>query len=113
MNVYTYVIFPLILGLFSKHKFLYVLHWEIVINFCCLNGYRICGYNDGKICRQLRLLIWTSFIGQFVHPVGGNGMYGGLDGRYSSWEYHFIRLHINLVQHPSNNISIVASACKN
>ena len=26
------------------------------------------------ICRQFRLLIWTSFNGQFVHPVGWEGM---------------------------------------
>ena len=24
-------------------------------------------------CRQFKLLIWTSFIGQFIHPVGGEG----------------------------------------
>ena len=39
------------------------------------NGYSI--YMDilkGKICRQFRLLIWNSIIGQFVHPVGGGGV---------------------------------------
>ena len=36
---------------------------------------RIRGYIDrGKIFRQFRLLIWTSFNGQFVHKVGGKGM---------------------------------------
>ena len=35
-----------------------------------------------KICSQLRLLIWTSFIGQFVHPVGEKGMDEG--NRYFS-----------------------------
>ena len=27
----------------------------------------------GKKCRQFKLLTWTSFVGQFVHPVGGWG----------------------------------------
>ena len=44
------------------------------------NGYRI--YVDimtGENCCQFRLLTWNSFIGQFVYPVGGEGMskYGG------------------------------------
>ena len=29
---------------------------------------------EGEIYRQFRLLMWTSFIGQFVHPEGGDGM---------------------------------------
>ena len=29
---------------------------------------------QGKICRQFRLLTFTLFIGQFVHPVGGDEM---------------------------------------
>ena len=28
-------------------------------------------YRQGKVFRQIRLLIWTWFIGQFVYPVGG------------------------------------------
>ena len=28
-------------------------------------------YLQGKICRQFSLLIWISFVGQFVHPRGG------------------------------------------
>ena len=28
----------------------------------------------GEICRKYSLLIWTSFISQFVHPVGGERM---------------------------------------
>ena len=39
----------------------------------------------------------TVFINQFVHPVGGKGMEG---------YFYFIREHENLVQDPSNNISI-------
>ena len=27
-------------------------------------------YRQGKIFRQRSLLLWTSFIGQLVHPVG-------------------------------------------
>ena len=27
---------------------------------------------QGKYCCQFRLLTWTSHIGQFVHPVGGD-----------------------------------------
>ena len=29
---------------------------------------------QGKNCRQFGLLTWISLIGQFVHPVGGEGM---------------------------------------
>ena len=29
---------------------------------------------QGKNCRQFSLLTGNSFIGQFVHPVGGEGM---------------------------------------
>ena len=39
------------------------------------NGYRI--YVDiisGENCHHFRLLTLTSFIGQFVNPVGGEGM---------------------------------------
>ena len=28
---------------------------------------------QGENCRQLSLLIWTPFIGQFVYPVEGRG----------------------------------------
>ena len=54
-----------------------------------------------KNCRQFRLLIWNSYIGQFVHSVGweGIGKGGGLG------DYHYfsplrvclIREHENLV----------------
>ena len=40
------------------------------------NGYRIyVNIMTGENWRQFRLL--TSFIGQFVHTVGGEGVYGG------------------------------------
>ena len=29
----------------------------------------------GEICRQFRLLKWTSFIGQFVYPIEGEGIF--------------------------------------
>ena len=55
------------------------------------------------------MLLLNSSIGQFVHPVGGEGW--GKRGRlgvcyFASCEYPFIRVHENLVQYPSNNISI-------
>ena len=48
------------------------------------------------------------YIGKLVHPVEGEGVNGewGIV-ILASWEYYFIRLLENLVQHPSNNISIV------
>ena len=64
---------------------------------------------------QFRLLIWTSFIGQFVRQVGGkgDGVKVGM-GCIVSCQYHFIRIHENLVQHPSNNIiSILVTECPN
>ena len=29
----------------------------------------------GENCREFKLLKWTSLIGQFAHPVGGEGMW--------------------------------------
>ena len=38
------------------------------------NGYRInVDIMTGEIYRQIRLLTWTSFIGQFINPVGNGG----------------------------------------
>ena len=36
----------------------------------------------GEICRQFRLLIWASFIGQFFHPAKGKskGLKGWIGG---------------------------------
>ena len=59
----------------------------------------------GENCRQFSLIIWTPFIGQFVHPVGMKGM--GKVVILASCEYYFIRVHENLVQHPSRNKSII------
>ena len=60
--------------------------------------------------KKIRLLQWVSFIGQFVYPVEGEGMgYRVLMGGIiilASCEYQFNKVHENLVQHPSNNISI-------
>ena len=61
------------------------------------------------------MLLWTSFIGQIVHPVSGQGWDIGLDGgfRYlASFEHQFIRVNENLVQYPSNNISILPEDVK-
>ena len=47
------------------------------------NGFRIRGYIDTDVnCRQFSLLIWTLFIGKFVHPIGrgGDGVNGVLEG---------------------------------
>ena len=72
-------------------------------NIClgfCYNGYKIRrGYIDkGKIS----LLIWTSFIRQFIHPVEG-GRWVKVDGIVilASCEHHFIRVLENLVKHLS------------
>ena len=46
------------------------------------------------------MLIWTLFIDQFVPPVNEGGA-------SFIWEYHFIRVHINLVQHPISYILII------
>ena len=55
----------------------------------------------GENCRQFRLLTGTSFIGQFVHTVGGEAM--GLRGWKGgivilpSYVYNFIREHDRVV----------------
>ena len=51
-----------------------------------------------------------SFVDQFVLLVGGGvDWVSGMDRYFSqlSCDYHFIRVHDNLVQHPSNNKSII------
>ena len=58
----------------------------------------ILGHIDREFCRQLRLLMWTPFIGKFVHPLGGEGM--GCVVFIVNCEIHCI--HKNLVQHTSN-----------
>ena len=64
-----------------------------------------------KLSSSINLLIWTSFIGQYVHPVGGYGIgyswqMGGIV-ILACCEYYFIRVHDNLVQHPSKNTSCI------
>ena len=56
-----------------------------------------------KICCPFWMLIWTSIIDHFTYSLGGEG---GWNQRYFC-EYYFIRVHENLEQHPSNNISII------
>ena len=67
-------------------------------------------YNwHGKICRQFRLLIWTSFIHQFGYQAKGRGWdkRGGNGVSFlASCDYHFIRLHENLIQHPYDPYSL-------
>ena len=56
-------------------------------------------YITGENCRQFRLLKWTSFIGQFIHLVGGDGIMG-MDREVvilASTKFHFIRVHDNLM----------------
>ena len=71
VGVYVYVI----LG--KLHKFTFILILEI---FC-----------------QSKLITWTSFIGQFVHPVGGGDMGKGGIVILASYKFHFIRVSDNLV----------------
>ncbi len=70
------------------------------------NGYRIRGYIDrGKF--------FVCFYGPHLFSVHSSSRRGGdeikmVDGGIvilASCEYHFIRVHENLVQHPSNFIS--------
>ena len=51
-----------------------------------------------KIGRQFILLIWTLFIGQFFHPLGGND-FKGVDGAIvilASCEYYFILKYMKI-----------------
>ena len=58
-------------------------------------------YWQGKKCHQFGLLTLTSFIGQFVHLVGRNGMDGGIVILASC---KHIRVHENLIMYPFHNI---------
>ena len=66
-------------------------------------------YRQGKICHQFSKLIWTSFIGHFFHPLGGDIVNAGGGGGYRYFiqlRAFLFRAHENLVQHPSNILSI-------
>ena len=62
------------------------------------------GYMTGvNICPQFSFfIVWISFIDQFSRRGWGKGGIVIL----ASFKHHFIRVHENLEQHPSNNISI-------
>ncbi len=64
-------------------------------------------YWQAKNCRQFRLLLWSSFIGSFIHSSSSRR--GHVCGFLSCYKFHFIRVHENLVQHPSNTISITVA----
>ncbi len=51
---------------------------------------------QGKNCFQFRLLTLKLFIGQFVHPVGGEGLKGE-SYVLAQCVFHFIGEHENLV----------------
>ena len=55
------------------------------------------------------LLIWTTFIGKFVHSLGEGGVKWavGCIIILARCENDFIRVHENLVQDPCNNISTI------
>ena len=63
----------------------------------------VCGYGcriyvdfmTGENCRQILLLPRTLFIGQFIHPVGGEGIWGIVI--LASYKLHFIKVHDYLV----------------
>ena len=57
----------------------------------------------GKICCKISLLIWASFIGQFIHLVGGEESIVIL----ASCEHLFMRADENLVHHLSNFIFLL------
>ena len=59
----------------------------------------IIGFSDiltGEICRHFRLLILTSCIGKFIHPVEGRGWMWGIV-ILASYKYHFIRVQKNFL----------------
>ena len=57
-------------------------------------------YDKRKKCRQFRLLLPLSFIGQVFYPVGEGGKEKmGEFGDFS--KFHFIREHENLMQNPT------------
>ena len=47
-----------------------------------------------QLLKWIKLLLWTLFIGQIVHRVGGNGMEKGVDGRYR----YFSQLQVSLYE---------------
>ena len=55
---------------------------------------------------SISLLIWISLIGQFVITGGGDKELMGNVVILTHCEYYFIRVHENVVQLPSKNISI-------
>ena len=64
-----------------------------IVLLCIIDGYRISGYIDR-----------VKFVLNSVRS-SSRRVRDGVKGM-SSWEYVYIRMHGNLVQHPSNNIYI-------
>ena len=62
-------------------------------------------HNGYKIYVDILMLIQVANMDSFI----GWGKWGGWEGIVilASCEYHCIRVHENLVQHPSNNIAII------
>ncbi len=54
-------------------------------------------YLQVKMCRQFRFLIYTSFFGQFVHAVGGEGMGYRLPAASSILSEYMIICHIQVI----------------
>ena len=54
-------------------------------------------YQDENGMLLIIMLIWTSFVSQFVHSVGGEGIV-----ILASYKFHFIRVHYN-PEDPENN----------
>ena len=53
---------------------------------------------QGKNFYQFRLLTWTSFVGQFYHPVGGEGMdYWWMGGSLFQPATSFIFFRVHLI----------------
>ena len=70
------------------------------------------GCIDRENLSSILLLKWTSFIGQFVHPLRGEGeVVKRVDEGIiilASCEYNFISERVNMVQHPINSISVAS-----
>ncbi len=70
-----------------------------------INGYIICGYIDrGKYFSSFQVAKIDLIICQFVNPVRGDGLMGL--SLFNQLRVNFFKIHKNLVQYPSNNISI-------
>ena len=72
------------------------------------------GYTEKENLQLIQLANTELVYCSLVNLVEGEWVDWGVGGMVilASYEFHFIRIHENMMQHPSNNISVVVAPLK-